>query len=464
MTGPEFDLAGKKVLVVGLARSGRAAIDLALRLGAHVIATDRRPAGAFGDLPDRLIRAGVELVLEQHPPEYFTEADLVVVSPGVPSTLPGLVAARDAGVEVVSELELAFRCCDAPVVAVTGTNGKSTTTTFIGHFLRAAGRRVFVGGNLGTPFCEAVQRDHDIVVVEVSSFQLEWIRRFRPKVGILLNVTEDHLDRYQGFAHYAETKGRVFARQDERDFAVVNRDDPVAMDLVRGTRGTRYLFGHGRSHERGIYHEAGTLWFVDGEDAHRVSLEGFRLRGRHNVENLMAAYVAAHLAGVPCERLDEVVPHLEGLPHRLELVAEVGGIRYYNDSKATNVRSVECSLRDLTEPLILLMGGKHKGGSYAPLEPIVARQVKQLILFGEARSLIRGALGHLAEVVEVETLADAVACAGEVAEPGDSVVLSPGCSSFDQFSSYEERGDVFRRLVWEQTRRREGGKQDSAAR
>ncbi len=450
-------LEGRRVLVVGLARSGRAAVDVLLGRGARVAVTDRRPAAVFGGLPGKLKKAGVELALGRHPEDRFLEADLIVVSPGVPRSLAPLQAARDAGVEIVSELELAASLFDGPLIAVTGTNGKSTTTTFIGHFLRAAGRRVFMGGNLGRPFCEALEGEHDVAVVEVSSFQLEWVGGFRPKVAVLLNVTEDHLDRYRDFEDYARTKGRLFAQQDGRDFAVVNRDDPVALELAEAGRAEQYLFGHGPSPAQGMYDDGESAWLVEGDGVHRVSLEGFRLRGRHNVENLMAAYLSAHLAGISCQRLDEVIPYLEGLPHRLELVAEVEGVRYYNDSKATNVRSVLCSLRDLTEPLVVLMGGKDKGGSFANLEPIVRRNVRALVLFGEARGRIREALGHLVETIEVETLADAVARARALARSGDSVVLSPACASFDQFESYEERGEVFKQLVWERKHVGNGG-------
>ncbi len=448
-------LEGKRALVVGLARSGQAAVALLQRAGASVAATDLRTASALGRVAADLKKRGVELVLGRHPASLFREVDLVVVSPGVPRSLSPLQAAREAGVEILSELELAARCFDGPVIAVTGTNGKSTTTTFVGHLLRSAGSRVFVGGNLGRPFSEAAGGDHDIAVVEVSSFQLEWVSRFQPAVAVLLNVTEDHLDRYEGFEDYAQTKGRIFERQDERDYAVVNAGDPVALEVSAGCRSRRYLFGHDRDLDPGMDHQGGAIHFREGGRRHTISLAGFQLRGRHNVENLMAACLAAHLAGVPLEQLEEVVPHLEGLPHRLELVAELDGVRYYNDSKATNVDSVLASLRDLSEPLVLLLGGKDKGGSFEKLQPIAAR-ARAVVLFGQARYRLQEALEGQAEAVVVETLGEAVDRASTIARPGDSVVLSPACASFDQFSNYEERGEVFRRLVWEQGKQRAG--------
>lgn len=443
-----MNLQDRKALVVGLARSGEAAAELLLRRGAQVTVTDLRSKEVLGDVAVRLHHAGARLALGEHPESIFLKSDLIVVSPGVPRNLPPLEAARRAGIEIIGELELAARHLDAPIVAITGTNGKSTTTTFTGHFLRGAGRRVFVGGNLGTPLCRAVDADQDLVVVEVSSFQLEWAPTFKPHVSVLLNITEDHLDRYRDFDEYAEMKGEIFLRQDEHDFAVANQADPRSMALAARSRGRLYSFGHAREVKRGIRHLNGALWVGEGESWTEVRLEGFKPRGRHNVENLMAAFLASHLAGVSLQELADLVPMLEGLPHRLELISELDGVRYYNDSKATNVASVVCSLRDFREPIVLLMGGRDKGGSYAPLEPIIRERARAVIVFGEARPLIKAALSGLAPLIEVADLSEAVTVARQQARPGDSVVLSPACSSYDQFPNYEVRGETFRRLVW----------------
>lgn len=451
--GSSGHFQGRYALVVGLARSGEAAAELLLRRGALVTVTDKRSKEALGEVASRLAHAGAKLALGEHSPALFVTQDLIVVSPGVPRDLPALVAAQEAGVEIIGELELAARLIDAPIVAITGTNGKSTTTTFTGHFLRAAGQRVFVGGNLGTPLSRAVDADHDVVVVEVSSFQLEWAPTFKPKVAVILNVTEDHMDRYRDFEDYAHTKGLIFARQDETDFAIVNEADVWTRKLALRGKAPIYTFGHGTAVQRGIRHVDGHLEISvetpSGIEWHELSLEGFRPRGRHNIENLMVAILAAHLAGGELEALRGIVPLLEGLPHRLEFVRELDGVRYYNDSKATNVASVECSLRDMLEPLVLLMGGRDKGGSYAPLESIVRDRVHTLILFGEAKPLIREALGGLTQVIEVENLQEAIVAAQRAAHAGDSVVLSPACSSYDQFPNYEVRGDQFRQHVWE---------------
>lgn len=442
-----MELRGKQVLVVGLARSGEAAAELLLRRGAFVTVNDKRSKDVLGDIVSRLSHQGAKVVLGDHPTALFANPHLIVVSPGVPRTLPALLAAKSAGVEIIGELELASRLVEAPIVAITGTNGKSTTTTFTGHFLRAAGQRVFVGGNLGTPLCKAVDADYDVIVAEVSSFQLEWAPTFKPKVALCLNVTPDHLDRYHDFEDYGQTKGQIFASQSDADFSIVNHADAFTQRLAGLGKAPVYEFGHGRAVTKGIRHVDGHLEVGEGDTWTSISLDGFRPRGLHNVENLMAAFLAAHLAGVDVATLTTIVPLLEGLPHRLEFVRELDGVRYYNDSKATNVASVECSVRDMTEPLVLLMGGRDKGGSYAPLEPIV-RRCRALVIFGEARPLIKEALGHLTHTVEVNDLTEAVQVAQSLAKAGDSVVLSPACSSYDQFPNYEVRGDTFRNLAW----------------
>lgn len=455
-------LWGKRVLVIGLARSGVAAAELLLSRGARVTVADKRSAEALGESLHRLQHAGARAVLGEHAESLLLEQELIVVSPGVPRDLPALQAARQAGVEIIGELELAWRHLTIPVVAITGTNGKSTTTTFTGNLLRGAGRRVFVGGNLGTPLCKAVDGDHDWAVVEVSSFQLEWAPTFRPKVALLLNVTEDHLDRYRDFEDYAQTKALLFSQQGEGDVAIVNFGDSrtIALtDPLDAGRGgqvgapqsgpERLFFGHGAAVPRGIRHVEGALELSTGSGWQHISLAGFMPRGRHNIENLMAAFLAAQRAGAPVGLLQPLIPQLEGLPHRLEPVRTLGGVTYYNDSKATNVDSVVCSLRDMTEPLVLLMGGRDKGGSYAPLASIVRERVRTLVLFGEAAPLIEEALGGLAPVQRVADLSEAIQVARSRAVPGDSVVLSPACSSYDQFPNYEVRGQTFKRLVLE---------------
>ncbi len=443
-----LDIAGKRVLVVGAARSGLAASEFLLRMGADVTLTDRRKNRELGPPVNRLRRQGVTLALGGHPPELFRDRDLIVVSPGIPRDCPGLVLAQSLGIEILGELELAARFIRAPIIAVTGTNGKSTTTSFIGHILRAAQRRVFVGGNLGTPLSRAIDRDLDVVVAEVSSFQLEWAPCFDAEIAVLLNITPDHMERYDGLEDYARTKARLIRQQSAGHAAVVNVSDPMTLRFASESAADIYTFGHGAEVKRGIKHVEGRLWMGETGKWSPIPIQAFRLRGRHNIDNLMAALMAAHLAGVDIETLCDLVPRLEGLPHRLEYVREVKGVRYYNDSKATNVSSVATALGDFDESVILLMGGRDKGESFAPLEAPIRRAVKLAVVYGESAEKIRRMIGGWTEVRAVSTLHEAIDLAGSLAVPGDSVLLSPACASFDQFQDFEARGEAFRRAVW----------------
>lgn len=442
-----MELEGRKVLVVGLGASGVSAASFLLRRGARVTLNDSRDTAALGGEIQELVGKGARLVAGGHPESTFTRADLIVLSPGVPGDLPALVAAREAGVEIVGELELAARHIDAPIVAITGTNGKSTTTTFIGQLLRGVGKRVFVGGNLGTPLIEAVDGDHDVVVAEVSSFQLETATTFRPHVALLLNITEDHLDRYPNFDAYAHTKGRIFNRMGPGDFAIVNQRDPLTLREVEDNSAKVYSFSSSGPVERGVWLDGDVLQVGETGRWTPIPLTDFKPRGVHNRENLMAALLATHLSGVNLPRLVGGIPRLEGLPHRLEPAGEVAGVRYYNDSKATNVASVVVSLSGLTEHFVVLLGGRDKGGSYAPLLPLLQARGRGIIIYGEAKPQLRKALGEHVPLHEVENLGQAVAVASQLAQPGDSVVLSPACSSFDQFANYKERGQHFKECV-----------------
>lgn len=372
--------------------------------------------------------------------------DCVIPSPGVPRDHRLLRAARCRGVAVLSEIELAYRFFEAPLVAITGTNGKSTTTALIGCMLAASGRKVFVGGNLGTPFIDAVGTFWDWGVVEISSFQLEWIDQFRPRIAALLNVSEDHLDRYADIAEYRAAKARIFERQRDVDVAILNREDPSVWALRDRIGGRVLSFGFDEVPE-GVFasgHEI--VCREDGSEA-RFSLERARLQGVHNLENMMAAVAAATCAGAAFEPIQRALEDFAGLEHRLEFVREKEGVRYYNDSKGTNVGAVVKSLASFSSPVILLAGGVDKGGDYAPLAAAITGKVRRLVLFGAAREIIARALGPLTDTVLVDDLKTAVADAAAHARSGDVVLLSPACSSFDQFRNYAERGEVFKTLV-----------------
>ncbi|HWV38457.1 MAG TPA: UDP-N-acetylmuramoyl-L-alanine--D-glutamate ligase [Vulgatibacter sp.] len=449
-----MELSGRKVLVVGLARSGVAAARLLCREGAQVTATDLRPASALAGAVGELLPLGVRFELGGHDEAAFLAADLVVVSPGVPLAGAELVAARRAGVPILGEAELAARFVREPVVAITGTNGKSTTTALVGHLLEAAGNRVFVGGNLGTPFCERVLTGGalDFSVVELSSFQLEAVETLRPHVAVLTNLTPDHLDRYPDARAYYEAKRAIFRAQEAGDFAVLNGGDPEAVALHAGARSTAFRFGDGAvSGFVGARYDGAALLVAGlpgmGDRVEVYEDLGKALRGRHNRENAMAAIVAARLCGVEAEAIRASLPAFAGLPHRLELVRVRGGVEWLNDSKATNVDSAAVALAALRGPVFWIAGGLGKGAPYAPLRPLLEGRVKAILTIGSDADAIAAQLGDLSPAVPCGTLEEAVRVAAREAKAGDAVLLSPACASFDQFESYAHRGEAFRALV-----------------
>jgi len=455
-----LDLQGQRVLVVGLARSGVSAARLAASRGARVRATDRRAATELGATAlEYLEAAGVELALGGHDPADFTGADLVVVSPGVPIALPEIGEARRQGVPVMGEIELGWQLGgEAPVVGITGTNGKSTTTALAGVLFQQD-RRAFVGGNLGLPLCELALsgREVDVVVLELSSFQLEGIERLRPRVAACLNVTPDHLDRYRDLDDYALAKARLFRNQQASDFAIANARDARAVAMASASRAELHTFGFGPPERRAIRDGGGdgpgelVLTQPLGAEE-RYLVRNRALRGRHNRENAMAAILCARLLGVPGPAVQRGLDEYPGLPHRLELVRERGGVEWVNDSKATNVDSTAVGLGAFPAgrpSVVLVMGGRGKGAPYAPLRELFPGRVRALLTVGEDAPAIERELGDLVPTERAGTLAGAVVRAAVVAQPGDAVLLSPACASFDQFRDYQERGDAFRRLVVE---------------
>jgi UDP-N-acetylmuramoylalanine--D-glutamate ligase len=448
-----IDLAGKKVLVVGLARSGSAAARLCAREGARVTVTDRRAATELAAEIRALGSSGVDFALGGHEERDFTTSDLVVVSPGVPLSLPEIRAARRSGIPVLGEVELASRFLgDVPVVAITGTNGKSTTTALAGALFQED-RRTFVGGNLGTPLSELPLSGEaaEVVVLELSSFQLEGIERFRPHVGAILNVTPDHLDRYAGMEPYGAAKARLFENQQPGDVAVANERDPLAMAAARSTRGEVVTFGFGPRAPMAARDDGEVLrWTGPSGDPERYLIRGRALRGRHNRENAMAAVAVARVMGVPGAAVQRGLDEFPGLPHRLELVAERGGVEWVNDSKATNVDSTVVGLAAFPADrpsVVLLLGGRGKKAPYAPLRALFPGRVKALLTLGEDAPAIERELGDLGPTESCGDLATAVSRAARIAGPGDVVLLSPACASYDQFRSYEDRGEAFRRLA-----------------
>jgi UDP-N-acetylmuramoylalanine--D-glutamate ligase len=437
------ELAGKRVVVVGLGASGVAAARLCLRLGARVVASDGKAVDALSPEARALEAQGAVLVAGGHAAVRMHEADVVVVSPGVPA-LPEIEAAVRGGVPVWGEVELAVRSMThpAPVVAIGGTNGKSTTTSLTGALLEAAGRRTFVGGNLGEPLSERTAERFDAVVLEVSSFQMERVDRFRPHVAALLNVTDDHLDRYSGFDAYAHAKGNAFARQTAGDWAIVPQGDEICARQARRGEARRVTFGPGGAVD--VADDA----VVDRRSGERFARADMALTGGHNALNVAAAIACVAPLGVDAPTIRRVLRAFRGLPHRTALVAEIGGVRFYDDSKGTNVGAAVTALEGLVEPAaVLIAGGRDKGGSYAPLVDALARKGRAAVLLGESAAAIAQSIGAAVPVRRAKTMVEAVRIAASLATPGDAVLLSPACSSFDMFRDYKHRGDEFARAV-----------------
>jgi UDP-N-acetylmuramoylalanine--D-glutamate ligase len=433
-----------RVLVVGWGRTGRAVARVLAARGLTVRAVDARAAAALAGDPV----PGVDLHAGTDGSELLDGIDLVVPSPGVPRTAPVLVEAVRRGLAVQSEIELAARELTAPIVAITGTNGKSTTTTLVGLALEKAGRRPFVGGNLGTPLVTALEAACEVCVAEVSSFQLEWVERFRPRIGCLLNVTDDHLDRHPTFADYRDTKARLFGAQTADDWAVLNRDDPAVHALAPRLRARVATFGTTPAPSGASLEDGTVVLRLGGGEVERYPLGRTRLAGRHNVENVLAAVTVARLAGAPPAAVQAAIDEIEPLPHRLALVAERRGVRWYDDSKATNVGAAVRSLESFPARVLLIAGGVDKGGSYAPLAAAARGRVRRAFVFGAAREQIASALAAAGVPVErVATLDAAVRGSATCADAGDTVLLAPACSSFDQFTDYAARGRAFRAAI-----------------
>ena len=445
-----MELKGKTVLVVGLARTGAATVQFLAKRGAKVKASDAKTSAELAPFLEPLLDLAVDFELGGHTESFFSDSDLIVMSPGVPLNLPPVAKALAKGIPVIGEVELAFRFLRRPLIAITGTNGKTTTTTLVGEMLRGSGKKVFVGGNIGSPLIGYVEgpQDDDWVVAEISSFQLERVGDFRPKISALLNLTEDHLDRYETFGEYAAAKERIFARQKKEDYALLNADDPLVSALAPGLEPQVLLFSARRAVSFGSYLTPEGIVFQGPNGTREMfDLSRIRIKGAHNLENLMAAIAVAKMCGCPREALQRVMDEFPGIEHRLEWVRRLDGVSYFNDSKGTNVGSVVKSLQSFEEPVILIAGGKDKGGDYGPLQGLIAERVKGMALIGEAKERMFSALGGLTESAKLGSLEEAVRWARSKARPGGIVLLSPACSSYDMFANYQERGKRFKEIV-----------------
>lgn len=445
-----MNLENKKVLVVGLARTGIAVARFLKSQGAEVTAADLMTREQLGSYAHQALAMGVRLQLGPHKDETFSGCDLIVLSPGVPHTMGPLERVREAGIPVIGEFELAVRYINEPIVAISGTNGKTTTTSLVGQMLSASDLKVFVGGNIGHPLIDYVNSEGsaDVIVAEISSFQLDTTESFRPKVGVLLNVTEDHLDRYSDFKDYVQSKARLFENQQNTDVAVLNNTDPVTGNLEPAIRARRLYFNINSHRGDGVELRGDHMVCrLPGKAPLTFSLANFSAKGVHNMENAAAASLAALAAGATDSGIQRTLDTFKGLPHRLEYAKTVNSVRYYNDSKATNVGATIRSLESFDSPVILIMGGRDKGGSYDGLRGVIKKRVKKLIAMGEARGKILTALGGVTDSQATKGLKDAVHVAREAAAAGDVVLLSPACSSFDMFTDYAERGEAFCKAV-----------------
>jgi UDP-N-acetylmuramoylalanine--D-glutamate ligase len=446
---PGIDLQGKRVLVVGLARTGVVTALFSAGYGAKVMATEMKPETELATDVAKLRAAGVNLEFGGHTPGIFLDQDLIVVSPGVPANLPQLGAARARGIPVWSEIELAWRLLRGKLVAITGSNGKTTTTSLVAHILKTAKIPTLVGGNIGVPLLALVESSMDttVTVAEISSFQLETIEAFRPEIGVLLNLTPDHLDRHASFDDYAVAKMRMFENQLDRDAAVLNADDPEVTRRMP-SRGHIYWFSRQKRVAEGAFLRDEQIFFrTDGTEMALARRGDISLRGEHNLENVLAACAAAYLAGADPSAISSGVKTFQGVEHRLEFVAEIGGVAFYNDSKATNVDATRKALEAFPGPLIVILGGKDKGSPYTPLREPLHERARLVLLIGAAAEKIAADLGDAVEVERAETMERAVQIAMSRSQPGDVVLLAPACSSFDQFQNYEHRGHVFKELV-----------------
>ena len=440
---------GKKVLIVGAARSGIASARFLLEQGAVVALTDQKPLEKWTPEALALKESGVGLLPGEPPSWLLDQLDVVVVSPGVPANIIPIRYAERAGAEVIGEVELAYRFLKGRVVGITGSNGKTTTTSLIGELLRDAGLTVQVGGNIGKALISMIEtsRNDGWTVAELSSFQLETIKTFRPAIGVVLNVTPNHMDRYETFNDYAAAKHRIFMNQTAEDVAVLNADDPTVSAWASGLRAKVMSFSVRREVENGVFLRGRELIF-GGQVL--LNVDEMKLRGLHNVENVAAAFAAGIAAGASVESMNATTKRFDPVEHRLEFVAEIDGVKFYNDSKATSVDATLKALEAFAqEPgnVVLILGGRGKKAPYAPLEPLIRAKVRRLVLIGEDAETIANELGESAPFERASDMKDAVARSFAAAERGDVVLLAPACASFDMFDSFEHRGKVFKEEV-----------------
>jgi UDP-N-acetylmuramoylalanine--D-glutamate ligase len=446
-----MELNNKRVLVVGLGKSGVASALFLKAHGARVTVSDTKSGDELRNEIPVLLDHGITVETGGHGDRTFRGQDLIVVSPGVPVDAPPLAQARALGETVIGEIELAAQFLPGPIVAITGSNGKTTTTTLAGEIMTAAGVPALVGGNIGTPAILLAERAtrETVIVLEISSFQLETIQTFRPKVAVVLNVTPDHLDRHRTFEAYVDAKARIFENQQASDFAVLNADDPTCVAMAARTKAQVFWFSRQKEVQQGSWVRDGNVLFRDSSGQREIlQVSEIPLKGAHNLENVLAAVCAGALMGCAPGKIRQAVRDFKAVEHRLEFVATVRGVDYYNDSKATNVDATIKALESFPANIHLILGGKDKGSDYSVLNDLLRQRVKRVYTIGAAAAKIEGQIVFpKSEIVHAETLENAVRKAHAVAVSGDVVLLAPACASFDQFKNYEHRGQVFKEIV-----------------
>src|SRR5215510_3544521 len=444
-----MQIDGKNILVVGLARSGAAVAEFLLSRGARVVVNDAKPESELSGV-DSLRAKGAEVVAGSHPPELFEKSEMIVVSPGVPLAFERFRRARAAGAQVISEVELAARFLRGRLIGITGSNGKTTTTTLAGELLAGAGLPTQVGGNIGAPLISLVEasRDDGFTVIELSSFQLEAVERMRLFVSVIINITPDHLDRYDSMDDYAAAKANVFRNQTAGDFAVLNADDERVSKMGSLTRARTIFFSRRRELEEGIFlRGADIVHRQSGVERTMITRDEITLRGDHNLENVMSALAVGIACGAQPGSMRRSVRDFKGVEHRLEFVAEIKGVKFYNDSKATNVDAAVKCIEAFDGGVNVILGGKDKGGDYSPLAAPVRARCSNVILIGAAADKIATALENTRPLRRASTMEEAVEIGLKIGKPGEVVLLAPACASFDMFDNYEHRGRVFKEAV-----------------
>jgi len=453
-------IKGKNISILGMARSGIACAQLLKKTGAEVFVSEVKNKETVLQEIKQLSDLGIEFETGGHTSDVLTETDFVIVSPGIRPDIPILAQAQKMGIPVFSEIEVAFWLTDAKIVGITGSNGKTTTVTLVGEMLKEDKQEHLVGGNIGVPFSSIVEQisPNGYLVLELSSFQLERIEEFRPYVSSVLNITADHLDRHPDLKSYMEAKLRIMENQTEKDFVVLNADDENTLKLAQYAPSRKVFFSTKSEVGQGAFVREGKLYLrCNGGEKEIIETGQIGIKGPHNLYNACAACAVCGILGVAPGSMRTALRYFRGVPHRLEVVKTVSGVSFINDSKATNVDSVWYALQSVSPPILLIAGGKDKGGDFSELQDLVKRHVKTLILIGEAKDKIKAALGDLVPTYDSETLEDAVRLGFSKAAPGDTILLSPGCASFDMFKDYEHRGQVFKASIMELSQNHDTG-------